>query len=81
MTGRIKQGGNKEDYMGTYFTVKALWLLLSGALLGLAYFLFLPVIMMVAIVLTAVGRTIHFPSFTWRPMEAYLAGKKKNKRK
>jgi hypothetical protein len=67
--------------MGTYFTVKALWLLLSGALLGLAYFLFLPVIMACAILLTAIGRTVHFPSFTWRPMEAYLAGKRTTKKR
>lgn len=63
--------------------------LLLGPILGLVYVITLPFIA-IATMATLVGRKLFgailgmvgsFVSFGWRPSEAHLAGKKKNKKK
>lgn len=62
--------------------------LLFGPLLGLVYFICLPVIAIATIVTLIGGKIVggimnqarNLVSFGWRPTEAYLAGKKKKKK-
>lgn len=63
--------------------------LLFGPFLGLAYFISLPFIA-IATIVTLIVKIIlrgmlslarNLVSFGWRPSEAYLAGKKKTKKK
>lgn len=67
---------------GAYLKAPTAIVLLAAPALGLAFALFLPFIgiaMTVAAVAQAAGRTAaHAASFGWRPVEAYLAGRKKN---
>ena len=67
---------------------KGIAAVLFGPLLGLIYFIFLPVISIGAII-TLLGRKIlggimnqarNLVSFGWRPTEVYLSGKKKKKK-
>lgn len=68
---------------------KSVAALLFGPFLGLAYFISLPFIA-IATIITLIGRNVvrgmlsvmrNLVSFGWRPSEAYLAGKKKTKKK
>jgi hypothetical protein len=64
-------------------------MLLLGPILGLLYVIFLP-FMAIAMMITLIGRKVlmgtfhivrNLVSFGWRPTEAYLAGKKKERKK
>lgn len=68
--------------------LKGMGALLLGPILGLAYVIALPFIV-IATIVTLVGGKIggavlsvvrNVVSFGWRPSEAYLAGKKKKKK-
>ena len=70
-----------------YIKAKSGLVLLAGPVLGLAFALFLPLI---GIVMTlgqvgkkvadsAVGRAAQSVAFGWRPIEAYLTGRKQKK--
>jgi len=63
--------------------------LVFGPFIGLAYFVSLPFIA-IATIVVLIGKTMlrgmlsltrNLVSFGWRPSEAYLAGKKKTKKK
>ncbi len=62
--------------------------LLSGPIIGLLYVICLPFIAIMAIAVLmlkkifggALSLARNLASFGWRPSEAYLAGKKKNKK-
>lgn len=68
---------------------KGIAALVFGPFLGLAYFISLPIIA-IATIIMLLGRSIlhgmlsltrNLVSFGWRPSEAYLAGRKKAKKK
>jgi hypothetical protein len=67
---------------------KGIVVLLSGPILGLLYVVCLPFIAIAAIVTLIVKKIFggvlslarNLVSFGWRPSEAYLSGKKKNKK-
>ncbi|MDR3562433.1 MAG: hypothetical protein P4N59_13510, partial [Negativicutes bacterium] len=73
----------------TYLKASTGVMLLAGPIIGLLYVVFLPLIGTATLAAVAsrkvlggmasvAGKTI---SFGWRPVEAYLAGKKKGKKK
>lgn len=73
----------------TYFRMPAGLMLLSGPFVGLAFVIFLPFIG-IAVVASVAGRKLFEAtanligkslSFGWRPKNAYLSGKKKDKSK
>lgn len=73
----------------TYLKMSSGVMLLSGPIIGLIYVIFLPFIG-IAVVATVAGRKIvegmanligKSLSFGWRPKNAYLSGKKKEKSK
>jgi len=67
---------------------KGMAALLFGPLIGLVYFICLPFIAIATIVTLVGGKILggllsaarSLVSFGWRPTEAYLAGRKKNKK-
>jgi len=72
----------------TYYRIPASMMLLAGPIIGLFYVLSLPFIgiatlatlatgWVVGNVMSLIGKSL---SFGWRPREAYLSGKKKNKK-
>ena len=68
---------------GTYIKAPTAVVLLAGPVLGLLYAIFLPFIA-IAMTVTVVARKAaeagaHAASFGWRPVEAYLAGRKKGR--
>ncbi len=78
-------GGNSSS---TFYRIPSGVMLLIGPVVGLVYVLLLPFIgigtvAMIAVrkaagaALNLIGKSL---SFGWRPKEAYLAGKKKNKK-
>ena len=77
------------DASATYFKIPSGLMLLSGPIIGLAYVIFLPFIG-IAVVAGVAGRKLFEAtanligkslSFGWRPKNAYLTGKKKEKGK
>lgn len=77
------------DSGATYLKMPSGLMLLTGPVIGLIYVVFLPFIG-IAVVATVVGRKLvegmanligKSLSFGWRPKNAYLAGKKKEKDK
>ncbi len=72
----------------TYFRIPASIMLLAGPVIGLFYVLTLPFIGIATIATLAIGRVVSGVvsligkslSFGWRPREAYLSGKRKNKK-
>jgi hypothetical protein len=76
------------DISATYFRIPASMMLLAGPIIGLFYVLCLPFIGIATIATLAIGRVVSgllslvgkSLSFGWRPREAYLSGKKKNKK-
>ena len=77
------------DVSSTYYRLSSGAMLLVGPVLGLLYVVLLPFIGITTIstllIKRIVGGTVSVLgkslSFGWRPKEAYLAGKKKNKKK
>ena len=72
----------------TYIKASAGFMLLAGPVIGLLYVVFLPLIG-TATLATAAGRKVlsgaasaagKTVSFGWRPVESYLAGRKKGKK-
>ena len=78
--------GNEES---TYVKLSSVLMLILGPVLGLAYVIILPFMAIGTVVVLLVrkvsGALLNLGSkivyFEWRPTEAYLAGKKKRKRK
>lgn len=76
-------GGENEIYV----KAKSGLVLLAGPILGLVFAMFLPLIGIVMAMgqlgkkvgETAVGHAVQSVSFGWRPIEAYLAGRKQKK--
>lgn len=72
----------------TYYRIPAGVLLLAGPFIGLFYVISLPFIGIATLATLATGRVISAVlsltgkslSFGWRPGEAYLSGKKKDKK-
>jgi len=72
----------------TYFRIPASMMLLAGPVIGLFYVLTLPFIGIATLATLATGKVVNGVlsllgkslSFGWRPREAYLSGKKKNKK-
>ena len=73
---------------GKYYRIPTGLMLLAAPLMGFAYALFLPFIG-IAMMFAAIGQKIfgglgdslwHAASFGWQPSEAYLAGKKTEKK-
>ena len=70
-----------------YVRAKSGWVLLAGPVLGLCFAVFLPFIGILmamgqfgkAIAKSSVGQAVQSVSFGWRPIEAYLAGRKRKK--
>jgi hypothetical protein len=70
-----------------YIRAKSGLVLLAGPILGLVFAIFLPFIGIVMamgqmgkkVAGTAVGHAVQSVSFGWRPIEAYLAGRKRKK--
>ena len=70
-----------------YIRAKSGLVLLAGPVLGLVFAMFLPFIGIVMamgqmgkkVAGTAVGHAVQSVSFGWRPIEAYLAGRKQKK--
>ena len=70
-----------------YLRAKSGLVLLAGPILGLCFAVFLPFIGIVMAMgqvgrkvrESAVGHAVQSVSFGWRPIEAYLAGRKRNK--
>ena len=70
-----------------YIKAKSGLVLIAGPILGLAFAIFLPFIGIVMtlgqfgrkVANSAVGHAAQSVSFGWRPIEAYLAGRKKQK--
>lgn len=75
---------NKEREDGVS-GIKSLGILLLGPILGLAYVISMPFIVIGAVIVLTGERIIavmlRLVSFGWRPREAYLGGKNKLKRK
>lgn len=73
----------------TYFRIPTGVMLIAGPVIGLFYVISLPFIGIATVAALAVGKIVNgllslvgtSLSFEWRPMEAYLAGKKKKKDK
>ena len=68
---------------GTYIKAPTAVVLLAGPVLGLVYAIFLPFIG-IAMTIALLARKVaeggaHAASFGWRPVEAYLAGRKSRK--
>ena len=68
---------------GTYIKAPTAVVLLAGPVLGLLYAIFLPFIA-IAMTVGVIARKAaeagaHAASFGWRPVEAYLAGRKKGR--
>lgn len=69
----------------TYYRLPAAGILLAGPVMGLIYAVFLPFIgfaMAIKVIVQKLGSglfgaTVKGASFSWRPSESYLAGKKK----
>lgn len=63
---------------------KSIGMLLIGPILGLIYFVSLPLIVISTVIAMAGKRMIkgllRLVSFGWRPQESYLAGKKKTEK-
>ena len=76
------------DASATYYRMPASLMLLAGPFIGLLYVLCLPFIGIATIASLATGKIVSGVlgligkslSFGWRPKEAYLSGKKKNKK-
>jgi hypothetical protein len=72
----------------TYFRIPMAVMLLAGPIIGLFYVIALPFIGIATIATLAAGKVANgflgligsSLSFGWRPKEAYLSGKKKNKK-
>jgi hypothetical protein len=70
-----------------YIKAKSGLVLLAGPLLGLVFAMFLPLIGIAMtmgqvgrkVAESAVGHAVQSVSFGWRPIEAYLAGRKRKK--
>lgn len=88
---RIDAGGNERLPGGkgtAYLRVAPGIMLLAGPVLGLLYFIFLPIITIGMVVQLAVkkvwggltGLLGHLAYFEWRPTESYLTGDKKNRK-
>jgi hypothetical protein len=66
----------------------SLWYLVSAPFAGLVYVISLPVVAIAAVVTLAAGKAAasladlarRMVAFGWRPTEAYLSGKKKDKK-
>jgi len=73
----------------TYFRIPTGVMLIAGPVIGLFYVIALPFIGIATLASLAVGKIVNgllslvgtSLSFEWRPMESYLAGKKKKKDK
>ena len=84
----VKAGKEDMEYIKTagsgelFTTVKRI---IAAPFIGLAYVALLPVAFLFALVSEAINGVLGFAgreaSFGWRPMEAYLSGKKRDKRK
>ncbi len=76
------------DGSSTFYRIPAGVMLLVGPIIGLVYVLLLPFIGIATVAMIAVRKVVGGAlsllgkslSFGWRPKEAYLAGKKKNKK-
>ena len=79
--GELLPGGDKERYL----RISPWAMLFLGPILGLLYFIFLPIASIVMVVVATVRKSLgwagslvsKFAYFEWRPAESYLAGKKK----
>jgi len=84
----VKAGKEDMEYIKTagsgelFTTVKRI---IAAPFIGLAYVALLPVAFLFALVSEAINGVLGFAgreaSFGWRPMEAYLSGKKVDKKK
>ena len=84
----VKAGKEDMEYIKTagsgelFTTVKRI---IAAPFIGLAYVALLPVAFLFALVSEAINGVLGFAgreaSFGWRPMEAYLSGKKGDKKK
>ncbi len=86
--GRIdipNEGVLPGDKNSTYTRFPPSVMLLLGPILGLLYVIFLPFIaiaMMISLLAEKIFKGMwNIASFGWRPTEAYLAGKRKGKKK
>ena len=69
----------------TYFRMSSAVMLLAGPVIGLLYAVLMPIIGIATVVTLAISKVLQGMynvaaksiSFGWRPVEAYLAGKKK----
>ena len=69
----------KTEGSGQLFTsVKRI---IAGPFIGLAYVAILPVVFLFALASAAVNGVLDLTSLGWRPSEAYLSGKKEDKKK
>jgi hypothetical protein len=72
----------------TYFRIPTGVMLIAGPVIGLFYVISLPFIAIATVATLAAGKVVNgllslvgtSLSFEWRPLEAYLAGKKKSKK-
>ena len=90
-TGERFDVAQAQDLPGTestiYLRAKSGLVLLAGPILGLCFAVFLPFIGIVMAMgqlgrkvrESAVGHAVQSVSFGWRPVEAYLAGRKRKK--
>jgi len=90
-TGERYEVEQAQDLPGSentiYIKAKSGLVLLAGPVLGLCFALFLPIIGILMtmgqvgkkVTESAVGHAVQSVSFGWRPIEAYLAGRKQKK--
>lgn len=87
--GRKKEVSNMTAHEGQRMRENAYWNLVVGPVIGLLYVIALPFIAIGTVVVMigkkAVEGAVSFVgslvSFSWRPSEAHLAGKKKDKKR
>ncbi len=68
---------------GGVYVVKTMAKVIAAPFIGLAYVIMLPLAFFFALTYTAIGGLLSLagvsPAFSWRPVEAYFAGRKKKK--
>jgi hypothetical protein len=83
----VENGKGDLDYIrntGYKNTLKTVGKVMAAPFIGLAYIVFLPFTFAYALGSAVIGRVLNMAgkeaAFGWRPMEAYLSGKKKGKK-